>query len=93
MMAFVWAYSVGEYVHWIVKPIIVKALGRRQYCFVRYGLDFLSEVLLKRFCRYRIPIVGVLKIESPEDEHIGPTIKNCHVLRVNIHSYQVRQSL
>lgn len=42
MMAFVWAYSVGEYVHWMVKPIIVKTHEIEQYGFAIYGIDFLS---------------------------------------------------
>ena len=47
-IAFCWAHLTGEWRHEHEKAIITKKHGRPQYSFFRYGLDWISEKLVKR---------------------------------------------
>ncbi len=46
-MAFVWCYSIGEFVHRNLKPIRVLRHGRKAKSIFRYGLDILTEFLAR----------------------------------------------
>lgn len=45
MIAFVWAYRVGIYLHQI-KPILIKKHGRKAKSIFKYGLSYIASVLL-----------------------------------------------
>ncbi len=45
MIAFVWCYKIGIYLHKI-NPITVKKHGRKAKSIFKYGLDFLANTLL-----------------------------------------------
>ena len=45
MMAFVWCYKVGIYLHKI-SPIQIKKHGRKTKSIFKYGLSFIANVLL-----------------------------------------------
>ena len=45
MMAFVWCYKVGIYLHQI-KPIKIKKHGRMAKSIFKYGLDYIASILL-----------------------------------------------
>ena len=45
MIAFVWCYKIGIYLHQ-KKPIIIKKHGRKAKSIFKYGLDFLAKILL-----------------------------------------------
>jgi hypothetical protein len=46
IIAFTWAFLVGIYLHENVKPIRMLKHGRRAQSFVKYGLNYISSVLL-----------------------------------------------
>ncbi len=46
MIAFVWCYKVGIYLHLKVKPIIIKKHGRKAISIFKYGLQFVANWLL-----------------------------------------------
>ena len=48
MIAFVWCYKVGIYLHENVKPIKVKKHGRKAKSIFKYGLEHLSNCLLNQ---------------------------------------------
>ncbi len=45
MIAFVWAYKVGIYLHEI-KPILIKKHGRKAKSIFKYGLSYIAKTLL-----------------------------------------------
>lgn len=45
MIAFVWCYKIGIYLH-DIKPIEIKKHGRKAKSIFKYGLDFLAGVFL-----------------------------------------------
>lgn len=45
MIAFVWAYKVGIYLHKI-KPILIKKHGRKAKSIFKYGLSYIAKILL-----------------------------------------------
>lgn len=45
MIAFVWCYKVGIYLH-SIKPINIKKHGRKAKSIFKYGLDFIAQILL-----------------------------------------------
>ncbi len=47
MMAFLWCYNIGEFVHRNLKPIRVLRHGRKEKSIFRYGLDILTEFLAR----------------------------------------------
>ena len=46
MIAFVWCYKVGIYLHLNIKPITIKKHGRKAKTIFKYGLDYITNTLL-----------------------------------------------
>lgn len=46
MIAFVWCYKVGIYLHLYLKPIVIKKHGRKAQSIFKYGLSFIAKLLL-----------------------------------------------
>ncbi len=46
MIAFVWAYKVGIYIHQNIKPITIKKHGRKAKTIFKTGLDYLTKSFL-----------------------------------------------
>ena len=46
MIAFVWCYKAGIFLHENVKPIRVKKHGRKAKSIFKYGLSFIASILL-----------------------------------------------
>lgn len=46
MIAFVWAYKVGIYIHQNIKPITIKKHGRKAKTIFKTGLDYLTKCFL-----------------------------------------------
>lgn len=46
MIAFVWCYRIGDFIDTQIRPIKIKKHGRRAVSVCKYGLDYLSRVLL-----------------------------------------------
>jgi hypothetical protein len=59
MVAFVWCYKVGIYLHGI-RPIKVKKHGRKAKSIFRYGLDYISNCLLNALKPMEIDITKFL---------------------------------
>ena len=51
MIAFVWCYKTGIYLHQNCKAICIKKHGRKAISIFKYGLDYISNVLLN--CRMK----------------------------------------
>lgn len=49
MLAFVWCYNVGDFIHEQVKPIVIKTHGRRAVSVFVYGFRFISRWLISGF--------------------------------------------
>ena len=47
MMAFVWCYNIGEFVNLHLNPIRILKHGRKAKSIFRYGLDILTEFLVR----------------------------------------------
>ena len=60
MIAYVWCYLVGIYIHENIKAIKVLKHGRRAVSLFKYGLDYISQCLLNRTGRYRIDVFKFL---------------------------------
>ena len=46
IVAFTWAYVVGDYLNHYIKPIKIKKHGKRARSIFKYGLNYISSVLL-----------------------------------------------
>ena len=46
IIAFTWCYKIGDYIDQYITPIKIKTHGRRAVSLFKYGLDYLSRVLL-----------------------------------------------
>ncbi|HZW78528.1 MAG TPA: transposase [Flavobacteriaceae bacterium] len=46
MVAFVWCYKIGDYIVTYIKRIKIKKHGNRAISVFRYGLDYLSRILI-----------------------------------------------
>lgn len=46
MIAFVWCYKVGDYLDRYVKAIVIKKHGHRAKSVFKYGLEYISNLLL-----------------------------------------------
>lgn len=46
MVAFVWCYKIGDYIDTQIKPIAIKKHGNRAVSVFKYGLDYLTRVLI-----------------------------------------------
>jgi len=60
MVAFTWAYVVGDYLHKYVKPIKVKKHGNKAKSIFKYGLTYIATVLLNAFIQDDIDIFSFL---------------------------------
>ena len=59
MIAFVWCYKVGIYLN-SIKPIKVKAHGRKAKSIFKYGLSFLASCFLNANKQIVVPIFDFL---------------------------------
>ena len=60
MLAYVWCYLVGIYIHENIKKIKVLHHGRRAKSLFKYGLEYIAQCLLNHMNRYRIDIFKLL---------------------------------
>ena len=60
MIAFVWCYKTGIYLHHKYKPIKTKKHGRKAISIFKYGLDYISNYLLNRKMKREINIYQFL---------------------------------
>ena len=60
MIAFVWVYNVGDYVHRNIKEIKLKKHGKKAKSIFRYGLDIVSESLYESINQFSINIFQFL---------------------------------
>ena len=60
MIAYVWCYLVGIYIHENIKEIKVLNHGRRAKSLFKYGLEYISQCLLNHRNRYNIDIFEFL---------------------------------
>ncbi len=60
MIAYVWCYLVGIYIHENIKEIKVLHHGRKAKSLFKYGLEYISQCLLNHTNRYRIDIFNFL---------------------------------
>ena len=56
MLAYVWCYLDGIYIHENIKKIKVLHHGRRAKSLFKYGLEYIAQCLLNHMNRYRIDI-------------------------------------
>lgn len=60
MIAYVWCYLVGIYIHENIRPIKVLKHGRKAVSLFKYGLEYISLCLINHTDRYRIDIFKFL---------------------------------
>ena len=60
MLAYVWCYLVGIYIHENIKKIKVLHHGGRAKSLFKYGLEYIAQCLLNHMNRYRIDIFKLL---------------------------------
>ncbi|MFK5972490.1 MAG: transposase [Flavobacteriaceae bacterium] len=60
MLAFVWCYKVGIYLHQNISPIKIKKHGRRARAIFKYGLDYIANCLLNALKPLEINIAQFL---------------------------------
>lgn len=60
MLAYVWCYLVGIYIHENIKKIKVLNHGRRAKSLFKYGLEYIAQCLLNHMDRYRIDFFKLL---------------------------------
>ena len=60
MIAYVWCYLIGIFIHENIKPIKVLKHGRRDVSLFKYGLDYISQCLMNHTDRYRINVFKFL---------------------------------
>lgn len=60
LIAFVWAYKVGIYVHLNLKQIGIKPHGRKAKSIFKYGLEYIAAILLNPYRDDQIDIVNFL---------------------------------
>lgn len=60
IVAFTWAYLVGDYLHKYIKPIPVKKHGRKAKSLFKYGLTYIASVLLNAYFQDDIDIFKFL---------------------------------
>lgn len=59
-IAYAWAYVVGDYLHRYVKPIHIKKHGKKAKSIFKYGLTYISSVLLNALFQEDIGIFKFL---------------------------------
>lgn len=60
IVAFTWAYLVGDYLDKYIKPIPIKKHGRKAKSLFKYGLTYIATVLLNAYCQDDIGIYKFL---------------------------------
>lgn len=60
MLAYIWCYLVGIFIHENIKKIKVLHHGRRAKSLFKYGLEYIAQCLLNHINRYRIDIFKLL---------------------------------
>ena len=60
MIAFVWSYKIGIYLHQNCKAIQIKKHGRKAISIFKYGLDYISNCLLNSKMKRKINIYQFL---------------------------------
>jgi len=60
MIAFVWSYKIGDFIDETIEKIEIKKHGRRAISVFKYGLDYLSRLLLTGFNKLNINILNFL---------------------------------
>lgn len=60
MLAFIWCYLIGDYIDREIKPTIIKKHGRKAKYVFKYGLDYISEILLSGFNKLDFCTVQIL---------------------------------
>ena len=60
IVAFTWAYLVGDYLHRYIKPIPIKKHGNKAKSLFKYGLTYIASVLLNSFFQDDIDIFKFL---------------------------------
>lgn len=56
MVAFTWAYLVGDYLNRYIKPIPIKKHGNKAKSIFKYGITYIANVLLNAFFQDNINI-------------------------------------
>jgi len=60
MMAFIWAYKVGIYIHQNIKPIKIKTHGRKAKTIFKLGLDFLTKCFVNALYKMKFNVFNFL---------------------------------
>jgi len=60
MIAFVWCYKVGIYLHQKIKPIKIKTHGRKAKSIFKYGLDYIANYMLNTIRNNEINLIRFL---------------------------------
>ena len=60
MIAFVWSYKVGIYLHQNIKEITIKKHGRKAITIFKYGLSYIANYLLNSKMRRKFNIFAFL---------------------------------
>jgi Transposase DDE domain len=60
MVAFTWAYLVGDYLNKYIKPIQIKKHGNKAKSLLKYGLTYIASVLLNAYFQDDIDIFKFL---------------------------------
>ena len=60
MLAFVWSYKIGDYIDTKIKAIRITKQGNRAVSIFKYGLDYLSRILISGTNQFKINIYQFL---------------------------------
>jgi len=60
MLAFVWCYKIGDYIDTKIKAIRITKQGNRAVSIFKYGLDYLSRILISGTNQFKINIYQFL---------------------------------
>jgi hypothetical protein len=60
MLAFTWAYVVGDYIDKHIKPIRILNHGRRAKSLLKYGLEYIANILLNPYTINEVEIFDFL---------------------------------
>lgn len=60
IVAFTWAYLVGDYLHKYIKPIKIKKHGKKAKSLFKYGLTSIASALLNAYFHDNIDIFNFL---------------------------------
>ncbi len=60
MIACLWCYKVGDYIHDQIRPIKIKKHQRKAVSIFKYGLDYIAECLLSGFNKLNINLLQFL---------------------------------